>query len=467
MNKRFLSNLLWCWILCGLGAVSALADPVVSGQEDRQSVALTVYNSDLALIREVREVDLPKGEFEFEFRDVPARINPVTLLVSTPDKAGLSILEQNYEFDLMSPDRILAKYVGRQVAWIQTDGSRLSGTLLGTNNGPVYEVGGEILFEVPGRLALPDLPADLRARPTLVWLADNGRAGTRTIEASYLTGGISWRADYVLQLNAGGERAGLQAWVSVDNKCGATFRDARLLLVAGEINQARPDDGVMMELAMAPASRKAGGFQEESLYDYHLYTLQRETTLKDQQIKQISLFEAAGIKTQRHYRLVGSPRLFRGQGRLSDAVKVSVSYTLQNSRQNGLGMPLPAGVFRVYGRSEAGQRQLLGEDRIDHTPRDEEVRLTVGTAFDIVGERVRTESRRLADDLYRHSFRITLRNHKTEAVTVEVSEAVGGDWSVVESSAPYRKLDGMHLGFDLPIAAGGETELTYTVEVKY
>jgi len=453
-----------------VGACSAWAqtsEPVISGERDRQSVDLTVYNSNLALVREVREVALPKGEFDFEFRDVPAQINPVTLLVSSPGRIGLTVLEQNYEFDLLSPDRILAKYVGHSVAWIQEDGTRVTGQLLAVNDEPVFQVGGEILFKVPGRLALPELPSNLRARPTLVWLAAAEHAGKATVEASYLTRGISWHADYILQLDPKGERAGLQAWVSVDNRCGASFDEANLLLVAGEINQAQPDRGVMMELTAAPTANKTGGFREESLYDYHLYTLQRPTTLKDNQIKQISLFEADGIAVTRHYRLVGSPRFFRGQGKLRDKSKVAVSYTLANSSDNGLGVPLPAGVFRVYGKSSAGSRQLLGEDRVDHTPRDEEVELTVGNAFDIVAERVRSESRRVADNLYRHTFRITLRNHKTEDVVVEIDESVGGYWEVVESSLPYDKIDATHIGFAVPVAADGATVLTYTVEVKY
>ncbi len=271
----------------------------------------------------------------------------------------------------------------------------------------------------------------------------------------------------MLQLNQAGTRAGLQAWVSVDNRCGATFSGANLLLVAGEINQARPERAVMRELTVMAVADKGGGFREESLYDYHLYTLDRPTTLKDNQIKQISLFEAEGIKVERHYRLNGSPRFFRGQGKLRDDSKVAVSYSLQNSADNKLGMPLPAGVFRVYGMSASGSRQLLGEDRIDHTPKDEEIELTIGNAFDLVAERVRSESRRLADNLYRHTFRITLRNHKAEDVVVEVAESVGGYWEVIDSSLPYEKVDATSLSFAVPVKADGETVLTYTVEVKY
>ena len=458
---------------CALGffaAVAGAAPPppaVVSGAEARRGVDVTVYNHDLALVRETRTVALPAGDVSVEFRDVPARINPVTLLVTGKDRDRFELLEQNYEFDLMSRERILEKYVGRDVSWIQEDGSRVQGTLLGMTGGPVFRVGGEVVFEVPGRLALPELPTNLRDRPTLVWLAHSARKGDLEVEASYVTQGLSWQADYVLQLDEAGKRADLQAWVSVDNRCGASFSDARLLLVAGDVNQARPQPEMMMMMDTVAKSAPARGFVQEELYDYHMYTLQRPTTLLDNQIKQINLFEASGLNVVRHYRVTGQTHFFRGMGRLDDSRPVEVSYSWENTAKNSLGKPLPAGVVRVYGRSSGGGRQLLGEDRIDHTPVDETVELKVGNAFDLVAERVRTDSRKLADDLVRHSFAITLRNHKSEAVEIEVVEPVGGFWEVQTSSLPARKVDASTLAFNVPVAAGGQTVLIYAVDVRY
>lgn len=449
-----------------VAATAAGSAPVASGQDDRERIDVTVYNRDLALVREIRRVDLPQGQFTFEFRDVPARINPVTLLVSSSGRTGFELLEQNYEFDLMSPDKILQKYVGRELAWIQEDGTRRTGTLLGTSSGPVYRVDGDIVFEMPGRLALPELPENLRARPTLVWLAQTARSGSAEIETSYLTGGFSWNADYVLQLDEKGEQAGLQAWVTVENRTGASFHGANLLLVAGDINRAQPARDKLMALNSAMRAPEAS-FQEETLYDYHMYTMQRPTDLLDNQIKQISLFDATGLKVTKHYRLRAQPHYFRGIGRLEAKSKIAVSYSFENTEENQLGMALPAGVFRVYGRSSAGTRQLLGEDRIDHTPKKESVDLHVGNAFDIVAERVRTNSEKLADNLYRTTFRITVRNHREEDVVVEVSEPVGGFWEVVDESHPHRKVNAQELAFDLPVPADGETVLTYTVQVKY
>jgi hypothetical protein len=255
--------------------------------------------------------------------------------------------------------------------------------------------------------------------------------------------------------------------VSVDNRSGGSFEDARLLLVAGDVNQARPEPQVMMGMERAMKVSADGGFVQESLYDYHLYTLQRPTTLLDNQIKQIALFDASGLKVERHYRLSGQSHFFRGMGRMEDKPAVEVSYSWENSAKNAVGKPLPAGVVRVYGRSSAGGRQLLGEDRIDHTPVDETIDLRIGNAFDIKAERVRTDSRKLAEDLYRHSFAITLRNHKAEAVVVEVIEPVGGFWEINASSLPARKVDASTIAFAVPVAAGGQTVLTYTVDVRY
>jgi hypothetical protein len=459
-------------VALGLGgaAAGAATFPVAASEaQGRKVLDVTIYNNDLALVREVRAVELPAGACALEFRDVPAQIEPRSLLVDFGAKSPVRLLEQDYEFDLLSREKILEKYIGQEVAWIQEDGKRIEGRLLGMTAGPVFEVDGEVLFEVPGRIALPALPANLRARPTLVWRLDAGKGGASEVEASYLTRGVSWSTDYVLQLDARGERAGLQAWVSIDNRSGGAFGDARLLLVAGEINQVRPEPAPRMGMVKSMAQAEyADGVQEEALYDYHLYTLPGVTTLKDAQIKQVSLFEAGGIDVRRHYRLGGQAYWFQSP-RLKQKTeeKVAVSLTFENRQANGLGLPLPAGTVRVYGQAASGGRQLLGEDRIDHTPKDEEVELQIGVAFDLVAERTQTDYKRIADNVHQSACRLVLRNHKTEAVTVEVVEPTGGDWQVLESSLPARKRSVSALEFAVPVPAGGETVLTYRLQVSY
>ncbi len=451
----------------GTLAAGGVPPVVQSSGADLQQIDVTVYNSNLALVREVRRIDLPRGDFTLEYRGVPSSIQPTTLLVSADPDAGLLLYDQNYEYDLMTPDKILQKYVGRDIAWIQEDGSRITGRLLGVNSKPVYQVGNEILFEVPGRIVLPRMPANLRAQPTLVWNAHADKGGATTVETSYLAGGMNWHCDYVLQLDRAGRKAGLQAWVSLDNRSGAGFRDANLMLVAGDINRAAPENLMREDMVPVKAMAAPPRFQEESLYDYHLYTLDRPVDLKNQQTKQVSLFERQGVKVIRKYRLDGSSRFFHGFGRMQSEGKVKVLYSFENSADNKLGLPMPAGVVRIYGLSSAGGRQLLGEDRIGHTPQDETIELTAGSAFDVVAERVREKVEKISDRVTRNSFRITLRNHKDEDITVEVREPVGGQWEVLQSSFPVQRLSANEMSFQVPVKAHGEAVLTYRVEVRY
>ena len=446
-------------LAAGTAAAADGLPVAVSEGTARRSLDLTVYNRDLALVRESRDLVLPDGPVRIEFRDVPARIDPTTLRVDAG--GGFALLEQNYEFDLLSRDRILEKYVGRELGWLQEGGETIRGTLLGLNDGPVYRVDGRIVFDVPGRLSLPDLPADLRERPTLVWLAETDGARAARVEASYLTGGLSWKTDYVLDLDPGGTRAALQAWVTVDNQSGATYRNATLRLVAGDVNRATAPPPREMMFDMAAAAPQARGFSREGLYDYHLYTLARPTDLKDRQIKQISLFEREGVPVERLYRLRSGSVGAREDGLLP----VEVAYRFANDERAGLDLPLPAGIVRVYGASGGG-RQLLGEDRIGHTPEGEQVELTVGRAFDVVAERTVVRSERLGERGQRVGVRIALRNHKDEDVTVEVQEQAWGEWEVTASTRPVRRVDATRFAFDVPVPADGETVLEYTVEMN-
>ncbi len=447
------------------GAAGDAPATVVSEPTQRTQLELTVYNQNLGLVREVRRVAVPAGAVALEFQGVPSQIQPKTLVLAIGGKTGLSVLEQNYEFDLMSREKIMEKYVGHDVAWQQETGGRITGKLLGMANGPVYAVNGEIVFDMPGRIVLPSLPADLRARPTLVWRAEAKRAGDAEIDASYLTGGLSWAADYILQLTPKGDQASLQAWVSVDNRSGATYDDAKLMLVAGDIHQAaRPP--IAMKGQVYAMADEARAVTEEALYDYHLYTVNWPTTLKDNQTKQVSLFDADGVTVTKQYTTRAQGQFFRRGGWGEMPQDVTVTYAFENRQDNHLGLPMPAGVVRVYGEAQSGSRQLLGEDRIDHTPKDERVNLEVGKAFDVVATRVQKDFRKVADTVSRSTFAITLRNHKDEAVSVHVQEMVGGDWEVLESSQPFQKLSAQALEFVVDVPKDGEKTVTYTVQVS-
>ncbi|MDD5719025.1 MAG: DUF4139 domain-containing protein [Candidatus Krumholzibacteria bacterium] len=451
----------------GAGTIAAADTAVISEPGQRKLLELTVYNQALALVREVRAVDLPAADFALEFRGVPQQIRPATLLVEGKGHTGLVILEQNYEFDLMSREKILEKYVGRDVAWIQEDGERISGRLLGMAAGPVYEVGGEVVFEVPGRIALPQLPENLRARPTLVWRAQTERKGQADLDVSYLTGGLSWNADYVLQLDPAGVKADLKGWVTVENRSGAGFADARLQLVAGDINVVRPAMESSGVRYMVDAVKAAPEMESEVLYDYHLYTVPWATTLPDNSSKQVSLLEATDIAVKRRYTVRAASGYFRGGDPSGARQDVWVSYEFENREQNHLGKALPAGVVRVYGQAKDGKRQLLGEDRIAHTPRNEKVELRVGKAFDIVAERVRKDYRRVSDRVHRTQWELTVRNQKDEDIEVEIREQVGGQWEILASSLPYEKLSAQEILFRVPVKREQAAVLQYTVEVTY
>lgn len=465
--KRMLALLAGLLLLVAGQGTAADESTVRSGAETRSDLSLTIYNHGSALVREVRQVDLPDGLSFLEFADVPTLVDPRTLLVET-DGRPLRLMEQNYEFDLMSREKILEKYVGRELAWIQEDGRRVSGRLLGMARGPVFEVDGEVVFEVPGRLALPSLPENLRARPTLVWKVDARGAGRRGLDVSYLSGGISWAADYVLQLDRTGKTGDLQAWVSVDNRSGAAYADAQILLLAGDVHRAGgPPEFADTLMEMRATAAYAPGVKEETVSDYHLYTLPDRVVLKDASVKQLSLFTAQGVRVHKRYRVDAGAQYFQRQSSGAQKQTVRVYHEFENDSDNGLGLPLPGGVVRVYGESSSGARQLLGEDRIDHTPREERISLYTGDAFDLVVERTHTDYRKRGDRVFENAFRVSLRNRGETDVTIELDERAGGEWAVIQSTHDPVKVDAHSFRFDVPVKAGGETVLEYRVVVTY
>jgi hypothetical protein len=459
-------------LLLPLVAVTlAAAAPRTVTRESQRDVLLTVYNVNLGLVKDVREVTLPAGMHEVQFADVAAQIDPTSVhLKSLTDPAGLKILEQNYEYDLLSSQKLMEKYVGRKVRLYQSGGSYLEATLLSVS-GPVYEINGQIHMGHAGQVVLPALPENLVAKPTLVWLLRNGAAIPQRIEASYLTGGISWKADYVMVLSPADDRADLTGWVTIDNKSGATYTDAALKLVAGDVHRApvRRDVGRVLEMAARPGAAPATKeFTSEGFFEYHLYTLDGRTTVKDNQTKQLSLLNATGVTVRKELAFFGARDYYRtAYGTPISNQQVSVYLELQNRAADGLGRPLPKGKVRVYKADQGGSQQFIGEDWIDHTPRDEKVRVKMGEAFDVVGERVQKDWRRIAPGVYEVEWEISLRNHKQAAVTVSVIEPMPGDWEVIRSSATFDKVDARTLRYRVPVAADGSATVTYRVRLRF
>jgi hypothetical protein len=450
----------------------AEAAQVAVGRDAQRDVMVTIYNGNLGLVKDVRETRLPTGLHETEFTDVAAQIDPTTVhLKSLTDPTGLRILEQNYEYDLLSSAKLMEKYVGRMVRLYNTDGTYLEAKLLSTA-GPVFEINGQIHLGHNGRLVLPSLPENLVSKPTLVWLLRNALAGAQRIEASYLTGGITWKADYVMVLDPTDTKADLTGWVTIDNRSGATYGNAALKLVAGDVNRApegrRNQRALEMAAKAASMQDAAREFTSEGFFEYHLYTLDGRTTLKDNQTKQLALMSATDVPVLKQLIYYGAQDYYRtAYGMPMSNQKVGVYLDIKNAKADRLGVPLPRGKVRVYKADASGSQQFVGEDWIDHTPTDERVKIKMGDAFDVVGERTQKDFRKIASGLYEVEWEIALRNHKKADQTVTVIEPVPGDWQVLASTNAWEKPEAHTLKFQVPVAKEGASKLTYRVRLRF
>jgi len=473
---------LFAFALCCFGAAGASAqtsEQTTTGR-DRQSVNITVYNSNLGLVRETRRLTLPSGRIALRFADVTAQIRPETVhLASLTAPASLRILEQNYQYDLLNPGKLLDKFVGREITLVMRHYQNntetfepVQATLLSNNGGQVWRINGQIVINPANitEMRFPDLPKNLVATPTLVWDLENHESAAQTIEASYLTAGMNWRADYVLVVNSDDTKGDLQGWVTLTNASGASFEDARLQLVAGDVNRVSEERNYALGAAMARKSADSESqFQEQGFFEYHLYTLQRPTSVRDNETKQVSLLEAAGFDVKKEFVLNGQHYYYTNYNNPGQAIKEKVGVYVQfrNSQTNKLGMPLPAGTIRLYKKDDKGNQQFIGEDRIDHTPKDEDVRVKVGDAFDIVAERKQTDYKVIARNVYEYAYEIKIRNHKESPISVVVNEPIGGDWEMLSSSFEARKTAAFAAQFNVPVAKDAEATLSYRVRVRY
>jgi len=463
----------------GVSAQTAPATVATTTLDDQAELAVTVYNSDLALVRDVRNVQLARGVADLHFMDIAATVNPATVhFRSLTEPARVSVLEQNYEYDLLEPDKLLRKYVGREVTLVRT---RLEGNttrdeevkarLISYNNGPVWEINGEIVTGMPtSHIRFPELPGNLFSHPTLIWTLENDGGTRHRVEASYLARSLSWIADYVLTVGRDDKAADIDGWVTVKNGSGTSFRNAQLQLVAGDLNRVRQElNSAMADAIQERVTVAAPQMSQESFSDYHLYTLARKTTINNAETKQVSMLGATGFPVTKRYVVNGNFRYYRGAQHPGAPIKddVEVFYQLKNEEKVGLGMPMPAGIVRVYQSDSKGGLQFVGEDRIDHTPKDETLNLKIGNAFDVVCERKQKDFDKIADNVYEFEYEITLRNHKSMPVTVEVNEPIGGSWRMLQSSHQWEKTAAFAAQFKVPVAQDGTSTLTYRVRVTY
>jgi hypothetical protein len=477
-----MNKILFAIALCCVNITATVAQTLdqTTTARDRQSVNITVYNSNLGLVRETRRLTLPPGLIALRFADVTAQIRPETVhLASLTAPASLRILEQNYQYDLLNPGKLLDKFVGKEITLVMRRYQNntetfepVQATLLSNNGGQVWRINGQIVINPTNitEMRFPDLPKNLVATPTLVWDLENRESASQMVEASYLTAGMNWRADYVLLVNADDTKGDLQGWVTLTNSSGATFEDARLQLVAGDVNRVSDQRTYDMAVAMARKSAESESqFQEQGFFEYHMYTLQRPTSIRDNETKQVSLLEAAGFEVKKEFVLNGQHYYYTGYNSPGQPIKEKVGVYVQfrNSQQNKLGMPLPAGTIRLYKKDDKGNQQFIGEDKIDHTPKDEDVRVKVGDAFDIVAERKQTDYKVIARNVYEYAYEIKIRNHKDGPISVVVNEPIGGDWEMLSSTFEAKKTAAFAAQFNVPVAKDGEATLSYRVRVRY
>ena len=478
-QKKLLNLTIVSLIVVAHSGLAAPRDEVISTAYDQQRVAVTIYNDNLALVKDARQLKLGRGLNQLAWREVSAQMRPETAQlrnVSNPE--GFHLQEQNFDFDLLTPQKLLEKYVGREVGVIRshpTTGAetRETATVLSTNNGVVLKFVDHIETGVPGRLAFSGVPDTLRDKPTLVISLLNPTAGEQNLELSYLTGGLSWRADYVAELNANDDQLDLNGWVTLTNQSGAAYPNARLQLVAGDLNRVREvQPAPRAAMAMAAKMADAAEMQQETLFEYHLYTLQRPTTLAMNQTKQVALMSAMRVPVNKQFLLEGANYYYSGQyGELGQKIKVGVFVDFQNKGE-GLGIPLPKGVIRVYKRDSQDNAQFVGEDRIDHTPKNETVRLKLGDAFDLTADKKQTAFQKLAGTgrynyVFESAYEIVLKNAKSEAVTVTVREPMPGDWTMISESQAHTKAAANAAEWQVKLPAEGETTLSYRVRVRY
>jgi hypothetical protein len=447
--------------------------------DDQIDLAVTVYNSDIALVRDVRDLQLQRGSFDLRFMDIAATVNPATVhFRSLTEPSRVNVLEQNYEYDLLEPDKLLRKYVGRDVILVrrrsengETREEEVKARLLSYNNAPVWQIGNEIVTGMNAdHIKFPELPGNLYTHPTLIWTLDNTGAAKHRVEASYLASKLSWNADYVLTVARDDKAADLDGWVTLVNGSGTSFRHTKLQLVAGDLNRVRQVFAREMEMNAKSMDRAAAApMAQESFSDYHLYTLGRKTTINNSETKQVSMLNGTGVPVRKRYVVDGQAFYYRNAQHPGSPLKdiVQVYYQFKNEERAGLGMPMPAGVVRVYQADSKGGTQFVGEDRITHTPKDEELNLKIGNAFDVACERKQIDFQKIAPNVYELEYEITLRNHKATPIAVEVNEPIGGTWRMVRSSHQWLKTDAWAAGFTVPVTTDGTAVLKYRVRVTY
>lgn len=496
-----------CSVLAVAGAASFLLYGPIAAQDGSapsqpvpelsasapQDISVTIYNQNFGLVRDVRSINLSNGVNFLRIGDVAAQIDPTSVsFESMTAPNGVVVREQNYQYDLIDPNTILRKSVGKTLKfrqYLQSGTVReIVGTLLNSPEvtvanteggshtryqGLVIRTADGIVLQPDGVIEIAELPPGLVATPSLLWKLETTKGGAHQTELRYQTNGMNWHADYVAVLNEADNGLDLTSWVTLDNQSGATYDNAALKLMAGDVHRVSPPMGRMNYATadmMVAESAPAPQFQEKSFAEYHLYSLQGKTTLRDKETKQMSLFNASNIPVKKAFVFDSAQNQaipYDGGGDGTVKSKVNVKIEVANTEANHLGMALPKGKVRVYKKDTDGSMQFIGEDQIDHTPRDEKIRLYIGDAFDVVGERKQMSQVRVSDHETRETYEVSIRNHKKTAVQVTIVEHTWGDWKLTTQSHPHVKKDARTFEFNVDVPANGEVKVTYTISLKH
>ncbi len=433
---------------------------LIAQDNSKKEVAVTVYNTNLGVIKEKREMDIKKGLSEIKIDDVASLIDPT----SVHFKLNGDVLEQNYQYDLVDLNKILQKYINKKISLIDKNGNMIEGELLSSlGNQVVLANKNSGLTMLPNveeyRFAVESLPEGLITKPTLVWQIDSKSEGNQNVEISYQTGGMKWSAEYVAVLNENDTKLDLNSWVSIVNNSGATYNNAVLKLVAGDVNKIENyGDGIRLYSGVSNESmmkKNVNQFQEKEFFEYHIYKLDRKTDLMNNETKQVALFEANEVKVQKKF-------LYKG----GYDKKVDVIVEFANTEDNELGKPMPEGKFRVY-KSDGESIEFIGEDMIDHTAKKENVKLKIGEAFDVVVEETLTDNDKVANKVYEQTLEIKIKNRKNENIDIDVERALGSFWEIIYSNFDYTKKNSSTALFKIPVKADSEVTLEYKVRFTY
>ena len=469
--------------------------------------SLTIYNQDFAVIRQDVPLDLKSGVNQVNFSEITMHLEPDSVILRDPaGKHSIRVLEQNYRADPVNQMSLLSLYEGRTIDFEQPDHSMVKGKVIrsgyvrpdtfnmnGYNQGypqqeePIIEVGGQLRFGLPGTPVFPDLTSESILKPRLEWLISTDKGGKFPAEFSYVSGGMSWQADYNIVAPEKGDVVDVVGWVTMDNRSGRTFENARIKLMAGDVNKIQQGTNYALAgrkvMALSAAMEVAAPVTEKAFDEYHLYTLEHSTTLRDRETKQVEFIHASNVTTKQVYIYDGckiDPNRYSGwnwenirndhsYGTESNP-KVWVMREFVNSDANHLGMPLPKGRVRFYRRNDDGQVEFTGENMIDHTPHDETVRIYTGNAFDLTGERRRTNyTVEMNKSTATETFEIKVRNHKKEPVEVRVVEHLyrSLNWEITSKSDDFKKKDSQTIEFPATIPPDGEKVITYTARYTW